>query len=130
MKGKKLSVVSEDVTALLESVTMTLIAQKGWTTEQQILQSEEIVLLRTKSFTEKQFKRIIGEMLDKYNLQRVRLNKKMKEELGIDVDGYPYVIKLIENESITINAVKPSIVISPKFNKLVSTKGIVTNNLA
>jgi hypothetical protein len=105
MKGKQLSVVSEKVTALIESIAMSLISQKGWTTEQEILQTKEITFLGKKSFTEKQFKRIIGELLDKYGLERIRLNNRLKEELGIDVDNYPFIIKFVSDESETKNKV-------------------------
>jgi hypothetical protein len=31
-------------------------------------------------------------MLDKYLLKKVRLNKKLKEKLGIKISGYPSII--------------------------------------
>jgi hypothetical protein len=40
----------------------------------------------------RQWKRSIQEILDSYGLERVRLNKELKREYGIDCSGYPYII--------------------------------------
>lgn len=114
MKGKQLSLVSEEITSLIEGVVMSLVNFKGWTMEQEILQSEEIKTLNKKTLTEKQFKRIIGELLDKYGLERVRLNNKLKEGLGIDVKGHPFVIKFFSDDFKIKNEVTQSIMFPPQ----------------
>jgi hypothetical protein len=88
MKGKKLSKVSEESSELIEDVTLNMIGDKGWTTEQEILEHVEL----RKCYKKKQIKRMLGEMLEKYGLMRLRLNKELKKRLNVDVDGYPFVI--------------------------------------
>lgn len=46
----------------------------------------------SKNYTERKIKRIIGEVLEKYDLVRVRLNKELSEKIKFDGNGYPYVI--------------------------------------
>lgn len=45
-----------------------------------------------------QWKRSIQEILDTYDLQRIKLSKKLKDNLGIASRGYPYIIIPNEDE--------------------------------
>lgn len=53
--------------------------------------------IRGKGQTETQWKRSIQEILDSYGLQRVRLNKELKEKFGIAGNGYPFLICKSDN---------------------------------
>jgi hypothetical protein len=53
--------------------------------------------IRGKGQTETQWKRSIQEILDSYGLQRVRLNKTLKEKFGIAGNGYPFLICNCDN---------------------------------
>ncbi|WP_338541572.1 hypothetical protein [Paenibacillus tundrae] len=117
LKGKTISTISEELTTLIEKVTLTLIRENGWTTEKEILQNQAITPFVSRAFTEKQFKRIIGELLDKYGLERVRLNKKIKGELDIRIDTYPKIIKFVTDGSNVEKEVTPIIIVTPKKKK-------------
>ena len=40
----------------------------------------------------KQWKKSINEILNSYDLSKVKLNKKLKEKFGISCKGYPFII--------------------------------------
>lgn len=48
--------------------------------------------LKVNNETETQWKKSIQEILNSYNLKRVRLNKELKEQFNIDCNGYPFII--------------------------------------
>lgn len=93
LEGQPLSVVSEERSRMLEQITYSIIQQKGWTTEKEIISSFDCGCLKA-SVVETQLKRMLPEMIEKYGLRRTRLNKVIKEQLAIDVEGYPYIILL------------------------------------
>jgi hypothetical protein len=45
-----------------------------------------------KEFKERQFKRMLPDMLDKYLLVRIPLNRELKQRFGIVRKGHPYII--------------------------------------
>jgi hypothetical protein len=46
----------------------------------------------SKSEAEKQIKKSLKEILDNYDLDRIRANKKIKEQYGVTSKGYPFII--------------------------------------
>ncbi|TDL92060.1 hypothetical protein E2R55_03065 [Vibrio vulnificus] len=70
-----------------------MIETYGWTTEQEVLENVTLHFKGQQTFKLKQFKICFGELLDGYDLQRIRLNKELKQELGIEGNGYGYIIK-------------------------------------
>ncbi|MEK4453441.1 hypothetical protein [Paenibacillus sp. FSL L8-0506] len=95
LEGKPLSEFSEELCRGLEKLAHSLIKEKGWTSEKEIIALFDRGDLNEVS-VETQLKKMIPEMLEKYSLKKTRLNKVLKAELGIEVEGYPYVI--IPNE--------------------------------
>ena len=93
MKGIELSDVSKDSSSKIETVALKIIHKKGWVTEREL---EKNVMLKFggKEFKRKQIKKLLGEMVNKYDLKRVRLNKDLKRELNVNMDGYPFLIML------------------------------------
>ena len=55
-----------------------------------LIEDEELKI--RKSEAERQLKKSLPEILDAYNLKRVRTNKKIKEQYGITSKGYPFLI--------------------------------------
>ncbi|WP_407268912.1 hypothetical protein [Radiobacillus sp. PE A8.2] len=99
-KGKEVSQLRNDVVSLLEGTTLTLINEKGWATEKEVLDEVTLKFKGQQVYKQDQLKRCIGDMLDKYNLQIVKTNKQVKEEYGIteeqmSVFSYPKLI--VEN---------------------------------
>lgn len=67
---------------------------KGYITEKEIsylLMTDKKIRI-TKSEAERQLKKSLPEILDAYNLQRIRANKQIKEQFGITNGGYPFLI--------------------------------------
>ncbi len=92
MKGKPIPTLNEEVTVQMERITMELITAKGWVYESEILERIKLKFRGQKAFKERQFKRMLPDMLDKYLLVRVPLNKDLKQRFGIVRKGHPYVI--------------------------------------
>lgn len=90
-KGNKLSELSHHHVSIIEKEIMNLIHIKGWITENELLHCVELKI-KSKEYKKKQIKRMIGEVLDKYGLKRVRLNKEIKDKFNIEMNGYPFVI--------------------------------------
>lgn len=88
LKGKELSERSKINTSVIEEVMNNILNEKGWVTEQQILEDIDL----KKVYKEKQMKKALGEILDKYGLVRKRLNKDLKIKLNVNIDGYPFVM--------------------------------------
>ena len=55
-----------------------------------LIEDEELKI--RKSEAERQLKKSLPEILDGYDLKRVRTNKKIKEQYGITSKGYPFLI--------------------------------------
>jgi hypothetical protein len=100
MEGKKIPERNNEITSQIEEVTLMLVDHKGFTTENEILYF--LIQEHGKhSAYEKQIKRTVPDMLNKYCLNRQRLNKALKEQLGIeDMSGYPIVIT--KNEKLNL----------------------------
>ena len=79
-------------TKLIEKIALELIEMKNWTTETEILTYLLEEADENKTMCEKRVKRVVPEMLDKYGLRKVRLNKKLKEELNVTTEHYPNII--------------------------------------
>jgi hypothetical protein len=92
MKGRKIPKLNEEVTRELEKAMLENIDQKGWTTENEVVDSIKLYFKGQKRFKETQIKRALPEILEKYGLVRIRLNKQLKQQLNIDIEGYPYII--------------------------------------
>lgn len=88
MKGKELSDKSKISTKMIEKETMRLLEKQGWVVEQQVLNNIKL----SKNYKQKQIKRVLGELIEKYDLIRRRLNKDLKNKLNCNIKGYPYVI--------------------------------------
>lgn len=92
-KGKQLSEISHNNSLMVEKIMLELIEYKGWTDEREILMNLDKQNGRY-SHNKLLLKRILQEILTKYGLIKRRLNKKLKEELKITIDGYPNIIVL------------------------------------
>ncbi|MEH7524763.1 hypothetical protein V7149_16020 [Bacillus sp. JJ1503] len=98
-KGKEVNVVNQDVVSQIHLITLKFIEHKGWTTQQEILDSLIYFFKGQQEFKTQQIKRCLGEMLDAYNLEIVSTNKKIKEEMGITEEfmskySFPKLIRL------------------------------------
>ena len=90
LKGKKITQRSQDRTLDIHNIVMELLEEKGYALEKEVVE-----ILRGKygkEKTEVQIKRSLQEMLDTYDLNRVRCNKKIKEHYGIVNNGFPFII--------------------------------------
>jgi hypothetical protein len=92
MEGKKISDKNHEITTQIECTILMLIDHKGFATERDVL---DILVGQygNKSFYEKQLKRSMPDMLNKYQIKRARLNKELKESLNIeDMKGFPTIL--------------------------------------
>lgn len=92
-KGKAIPLLSEEVTEKIRDETLKLIDKYGWTTEQEILENVTLHFKGQNSFKMNQLKICLGELIDGYDLEKIRLNKSLKEEMGISEKGYPNIIR-------------------------------------
>jgi hypothetical protein len=103
-KGKEIHSLNEEVVSIIHRTTLELIESYGWTTEREVLDNVKLFFKGQQKFKEMEFKICLGELLEGYDLERVRLNKDLKEQLGITGNGYGYIIKRKEYiENIMIN---------------------------
>lgn len=84
------SIESDDRTERMGIAINGLVNEKGYVLEKEIIEIFRGKYGKTK--TETQIKRSLQEILNKYDLKRVRCNKKIKEQYGIKRKGYPFVI--------------------------------------
>lgn len=87
--GKEIPQLNEDVVSVIEKTTLEIISQKGWTFEKEVLENVLLYFKGQKKFKEKQFKRCIGDMFDKYDLKIINTNKKVKEAMKITEEQLP-----------------------------------------
>src|SRR5206468_4285158 len=95
LAGNGISKRSHSSTNLIESVTLRLLENQGWVTEQYVINTVIKNYKSGKEYTKTQIKKIMAEMLDKYDLDKLRLNKYLRVKLGISekkVKGNPNVI--------------------------------------
>ena len=74
---------------------MNKINENGYVIEKEII--NELENKYGKTLTQVQIKRSLQEILDGYNLQRIRCNKQIKEEYRITAKGYPFIIAKNQN---------------------------------
>lgn len=81
---------SDERTNNIALVINQLIEQQGYAIEQQIIDmlGEEYKV----TITAVQIKKSLAELLDAYGWQRIRANKKIKEQYNVDAEGYPFLI--------------------------------------
>lgn len=99
-KGKVIPPLNEEVVKRIHRTTLELIANYGWTTEREVLENIILYFNGQQVFKEKQFKICFGELLDSYDLERIRLNKKLKNGMGIEGNGYGYIIRHRKYDSV------------------------------
>jgi hypothetical protein len=87
---KKPSKKSEILTNEIIETIFTYLEVNDYVTEKEIINKLGIQYGKEKVKT--QLKRSIQEILDKYDLQRLRANKLNKEKYGITCQGYPFII--------------------------------------
>ncbi|MFJ8264766.1 hypothetical protein [Peribacillus asahii] len=88
-KGKEIPELHEDIVHMIEQITMEIIYVKGWATEKEVLENVKLYFKGQKNLKESLMKMCIGDMLDKYGLERIPTNKKIKEELRITIEQLP-----------------------------------------
>ncbi|MEK4907366.1 hypothetical protein [Niallia sp. FSL M8-0099] len=81
----------------IHKITMDLLHTKKYATEKEIVYHlRELYSEMNKAYSKQSFERQVKvslqEMLDTYGLERVRLTKKLKQELHIECEGYPFAI--------------------------------------
>jgi hypothetical protein len=88
-KNKEISQLHDDIVFKIEKTALKLINEKGWTTEKEILENVNLYFKGQKKLKESLMKRCIGDMLEKYDLERISCNKQIKNEMGITEDQLP-----------------------------------------
>jgi hypothetical protein len=87
-KDEKLSKASQQFAEKATKIILQLIQAQGYCTEEQIIRQ-----IRGKKEEKKiKLKRCLQEILESYNLKRIRANKKLKEQYGVTTKGYPFLI--------------------------------------
>lgn len=87
-KDEKLSEASQKFAEKATKIIFQLIQAQGYCTEEQIIRQ-----IRGKKEEKKiKLKRCLQEILESYNLKRVRANKKLKDQYGVTTKGYPFLI--------------------------------------
>lgn len=97
-KGKVIPVLNDEVANRIRDETLRIIDEFGWVTENEILENVTLYFKGQNLFKQKQLKICLGEMLEAYDLEKIRLNKTLKEELGFEGKGYPNFIRKIQVE--------------------------------
>ena len=87
-QNEELSKASEQFAAKATKIILDLIESQGYCTEEQIIRQ-----IRGKKEEKKvKLKRCLQEILESYNLTRIKANKELKEKFGIASKGYPFLI--------------------------------------
>lgn len=87
-KDEKLSEASQKFAEKATKIIFQLIQAQGYCTEEQIIRQ-----IRGKKEEKKiKLKRCLQEILESYNLKRVKANKELKEKFGVASKGYPFLI--------------------------------------
>lgn len=82
LKKKKISEYSHESASEIEKVIRNYIENVGWTTEKEVLNSVELAI-PSMAHKRRQLKKILSELLNKYELKREKLSKKLQGKLGI-----------------------------------------------
>lgn len=88
LKGRPLTQKSEEFAFEVEKVLSELIILQGYATETQITDCFK----GSKDVNRTRLKRVISEIMEKYDFVKVKMNKKLKESLSIEGTGYPFII--------------------------------------
>jgi hypothetical protein len=87
-QNEKLSKASQQFAEKAIKIILQLIQAQGYCTEEQIIRQ-----IRGKKEEKKiKLKRCLQEILESYNLKRVKANKELKQKFGIASKGYPFLI--------------------------------------
>jgi hypothetical protein len=81
---------SDERTDIITKLIFSILEEKNYCIEKEIV--EKLRFQYGKTRREKQIKRSIQEILDKYDLKRIRCNKLIKEQYGVANEGYPFII--------------------------------------
>lgn len=92
-KGRSITPMGEDVTRVITQTALEFIEAYGYTTEQEVLENVTLYFKGQEKFKKKQFKICMGELIDGYDLERIRLNKQLKKDLKIEGQGFGYIIR-------------------------------------
>ena len=87
-KDEKLSEASQKFAEKATKIIFQLIQVQGYCTEEQIIKQ----IRGRKEDKKVKLKRCLQEILESYNLKRVKANKELKEKYGITTKGYPFLI--------------------------------------
>jgi hypothetical protein len=113
-KHSKTSGKSQIKTTEIHKVLNELLFQKGYATEKDIVE-----LLRGrfgKENTIDQVKRSIQEILDTYDLMKIKLNKELKNQYKCtDLKGYPFIILKRNDTSTSTNEAIPNVTSESPF---------------
>lgn len=86
---------SNERTNDIVEIIFYLINSKNYATEKEIV--EILKSKYGKTLTKVQIKRSLQEILDSYDLIRIRANKKIKEQYRVAENGYPFIIVKFDN---------------------------------
>lgn len=93
MEGKKIPKHNEDIASEIEKAICRLVfGHKGWTKDSEIITIVNASYPRGRHKLEIELKRCLPEILEKYCLAKVRVNKQTKQRFGIAGNGYPIII--------------------------------------
>ena len=95
------SINSDNRTNEIAVIIIKKINDKGYIIEKEIV--EELRSKYGKSFAQTQIKRSLKEILEGYDLKRIRCNKNLKEQYGVTGNGYPFIIVKNTNNNTTEN---------------------------
>ena len=87
-QNEELSKASEQFAEKATKIILDLIENQGYCTEEQIIKQ----IRGRKEDKKVKLKRCLQEILESYDLKRVKSNKKLKEKFGIASKGYPFLI--------------------------------------
>ncbi|MEC0106770.1 hypothetical protein P4H27_07440 [Paenibacillus taichungensis] len=93
-KDKEINELNDAVSRQFEATMLRLIKDQGYTSEKQVLEEVKLYFRGQQRYKQEQLKRCLSEIIDKYSLVLVRVNKLLKEKLGLQGNGYPKVIML------------------------------------
>lgn len=87
-QDEQLSKASQQFAEKATKIILQLIQEQGYCTEEQVLKR----IRGKKSEKQAKLKRCLQEILDGYDLERVKANKELKQKYGITKNGYPFLI--------------------------------------
>ncbi|WP_017413475.1 CHC2 zinc finger domain-containing protein [Clostridium tunisiense] len=88
LKGQRISKKASKFSTQLANIIMSLLEHKAYVTEKELLSFME----GAKSSNFINLKKTLQEILETYDLIKIRLNKQLKQKLSITSNGYGYII--------------------------------------